>query len=250
MPTKGGRPKSIALDGPAASGKSVVGRHLADALGYLYFDTGALYRALAVLALEAGVAAEDADGLADLLLREPVRVVRDEGPLGYRVAVGSRDISAHLRSAAVDAVVSRISAHRVVRRLLLDGQRRIAREQPVVMTGRDIGTVILPEADLKFYLDAPLAVRARRRLRERLAGGVATTYAAELAALAARDDTDKGRAEAPLAIAPDAVVVATEACDVAQVVAHLLTLVARWPDALTTRGGQAPCSPSVRTGPR
>ncbi len=245
MPAPVGGPRSIAIDGPGASGKSVVARLLADDLGYLYFDTGALYRALAVLALEAGVAAGDAEGLAGLLCREPVRIIRDPGPLGYRVLVGERDISARLRSPAVDAVVSPMSAHRLVRACLLTEQRRIAGQGPVVMTGRDIGTVVLPDADLKIYLDAPLAVRARRRLRERLAGGVLTTYRAELTALAARDELDRGRSEAPLTAAPDAVIVATEACDVPQVVAHVRSLVARWPDELTRRGGLAPCRPAA-----
>lgn len=234
-------PRTIAVDGPGASGKSVVGRRLAQRLGYLYFDTGALYRALAVLALEAGVAADDEAGLVALLEAQELAVASAAGPVGYRVMVSGRDVTGLLRSTAVDAVVSPMSSHPGVRALLLERQRQIAREQAVVMTGRDIGTVVLPDAQLKFYLDAPLLVRARRRFRERLAAGVATTFAAELDSLERRDAQDRGREHAPLAIAPDAIVVDTQACTVDQVVAHLLGLVELWPEVLARAGHAVPC---------
>ncbi len=238
------QPHAIALDGPAAAGKSTVGRRVAEALDYLYFDSGALYRALTVLALDEGVGPENGPELAALASRRPIDVAaQPRSATGYAVLAGGEDVTAHLHTAEVDAAVSAVSRHSEVRRALLDQQRRVARQQAAVMVGRDIGTVILPDAELKVYLDASVEARARRRFRERLAHGGAPVFAEILAAMEARDALDAGRSEAPLAVAPDAVVVNTDACTVDQVVAHVLALVDRWPDALTTGGGQLPCRP-------
>lgn len=237
-----GRPRSIALDGPAAAGKTTVGRLLAERLGYLWLDTGLLYRALTAAALREGLAPEDEAALLDLLARRPLDIrplAADSAELG--VTLGGADMSEALRAAAVDANVSAVARHQGLRAALLEPQRRVAREQAVIMLGRDIGTVVLPDADLKLYLDASAAARARRRLREQLARGQAVDFRTVLAQTEARDGKDRGRAVAPLALAPRAVVVATDRCDTGGVVDHLAALVARWPDRLTQEGGAAPC---------
>ena len=239
---EGRRPRRIALDGPAAAGKTTVGRLLAQRLGMRWLDTGILYRAVTAAALEAGLAPEDEAALMGLLARRPLRVVpRSGSPLDLTVTLGGADMDRALRDPAIDANVSAVARHSALRTALLEPQRAVAREHPVIMLGRDIGTVVLPDAELKLYLDASAEARARRRLRERLARGEATAFAQVLAATVARDGKDSGRAVAPLSIAPTAVVVDTDRCDMAGVVAHLLALVARWPDALTTRGGRAAC---------
>ncbi len=238
-------PRAIALDGPAAAGKTTVGLRLARRLGMLCFDTGLIYRALTVVALRSGTSPEDADALLELLAREPIDVApRPDLPGGSAVLAGGRDLTGQLRAPEVDATVSAVSRHAPVRQALLEAQRRIARQNAVIMLGRDIGTVVLPDADIKIYLDASAEARARRRLRERLAGGEPADYGSVLTDMRARDAKDAGRATAPLRPADDAVVVNTDRCDAEQVADHLATLVLRWPDPLTTEGGSAPCAPS------
>lgn len=241
-PAPPGHPRTIALDGPAASGKTTVGRRLAERLGMLCFDTGLLYRVATALAIRDGVAGEDGAALVGLIEGNPIHVVPDRAHRrGCRVVAGGSDLTDDLDRRAVDALVSTVSRHAEVRAALLGAQRGVAAAHAVIMLGRDIGTVVLPDADMKVYLDASAAARARRRFREQLARGEAATYADVYAATRERDDRDAGRAVAPLAVAPDAVVVNTDACDVAAVVDHLAALVARWPDDLTTGGGAAPC---------
>jgi cytidylate kinase len=240
-------PRVIALDGPAAAGKSTVGRRLAARLGHLYLDTGAIYRAVTLAALERGVPVEDAAALTTLargldLVVEPAPDPDD--PTGYIVRIDGRDVTRRLRGGDVDANVSAVSRHASVRAVLLEMQRAVAAHQGVVMVGRDIGTVVLPDADLKLYLDASAQERARRRYREGLARGEAQRWQDVLAATQARDDRDSGRDVAPLRPAADAVIVSTDGCDLPAVVAHLVALVARWPDPLTQAGGKAPCAGS------
>lgn len=240
------RLRTIALDGPVASGKTTVGRLLAERLGFLCFDTGLLYRALTVLALREGIAPGDASRLAELVRARPIGVEpRPASRLGCAVSAGGADLTDDLHRPEVDAAVSEVSRHGEVRDALLSAQRRVAATSAagVVMLGRDIGTVVLPDADLKVYLDASAPARARRRFRERLARGEPAVYAEVFAGTLARDARDAGRAIAPLAAAPDAVVVDTDRCDARAVVDHLAALAARWPDALTTGGGDAPCRP-------
>lgn len=236
--------RTIALDGPAASGKSSVGRRLAERLGMRCFDTGLLYRALTAAALRAGVAPEDEAGLAALVTAGPIVIEPVPGSAtDLRVAIGAAEPAEALHGPAIDARVSAVSRHAALRAALLPPQRGVAARHRVVMLGRDIGTVVLPEADLKIYLDASAEARARRRFRERLARGEPAVYAEVLAATRERDARDAGRAVAPLARAADAVVVDTDPCDLEAVVEHLVALARRWPDALTTGGGSAPCRP-------
>jgi cytidylate kinase len=245
MKTEVGRdvPHTIALDGPAASGKSSVGRGVCDVTGHMLFDTGMLYRCLTHMALSASVPVDDGPGLALLVAAHDISIEpRPGSALGYAVLVDGADSTSYLRTAEVDAHVSPVSAQPDVRDALLEPQRRVARENAVVMVGRDIGTVVLPDADMKLYLAASAEARARRRLRERLAAGKAEDYSDILDALRARDAFDSGREVAPLRVASDAVVVDTDRCGLWGVVEHLLRLIERWPDALTVDGGSAPCT--------
>jgi CMP/dCMP kinase len=248
--TGSGRLRTVALDGPAASGKSTVGRALAARLGFLFLDTGLLYRALTRLAVDSGVSVDDGPALAALAGEHTIDVRPRDDATGPAVLIDGREITGALQDPRIDRAVSPVSAHPAVRDALLPHQRRPAERGNVVMAGRDIGTVVLPDADLKIYLDASAEARARRRLRERLARGEAADFAEVLAAVRARDAHDSRRATAPLAKARDAVVVSTDACDADGVVRHLLALAARWPDRLTTEGGRAPCpgDPGPRGG--
>lgn len=237
-----GRPPTIALDGPGAAGKSTVGRRVAEALGYLYFDTGVLYRALTHAALATGTPIDDGPALAVLAEASQVDVQPRAGSdPGYTVWLAGEDVTARLRAPEVDRAVSSVSRQAEVRSVLLAAQRRIAGRGEVLMVGRDIGTAVLPDAALKLFLDASAEARARRRHAELVRREPGTSYDAVLANLVARDAQDAARAVAPLAVAPDAVVVNTDACDIDAVVAHLLAVIARWPDALTTGGGRSPC---------
>src|SRR5437868_10053101 len=163
------RPKRIAIDGPAGSGKSTIGEQLARQLGYLYIDTGAMYRALAWLALEEGVNIHDGPALARLAQDAQIEISRPQIDDGrqYTVTVGGRDVTWDIRSAPVTRAVSVVSAHPEVRAVLIAQQRAIAQQNGgVVMVGRDIGAVVLPDAELKIYLTASLMERARRRYAE------------------------------------------------------------------------------------
>lgn len=223
-----GRPLRIAIDGPAASGKSTLAQRLAAHLGYAYVDTGVMYRAVTWAALRKGIPLEDEAALAhlaetlDLDILPPT--VADGRP--YTVRVEGEDITWALRSPEVDAAVSQVSAYPSVRRALTQRQRQIGLRGQVVMVGRDIGTVVLPEADLKLYLDADLETRARRRYRELQERGQAVSFEEVLEAMRQRDALDQGREVAPLRPAPDAVVLDTTALDIEEVFRRVLALIA------------------------
>jgi len=216
---------TIALDGPAAAGKSTVGRAIADRLGLLYLDTGAIYRALTVAALDAGIPVGDAAALALLAASTPIDIVPDPAiETGFRVLAAGRDVTDHLRTLEVDRSVSTVSRHAAVRAALLPAQRAIARNHGIVMVGRDIGTVVLPDADLKIYLDASPEERARRRYRERLAHGEPVVWHEILEDVRQRDAKDSQRAVAPLARADDAAWVDTSELSASNVVDALVAL--------------------------
>ena len=204
----------IAIDGPAGSGKSTLAKLLAARLGYAYLDTGAMYRAVAYLALRDGVATDDGLSLAALAREARLSFTAD----GHILA-GDRDVSEEIRRPAVSAAVSEVSAHAEVRAVLLDEQRRIGADQDVVIEGRDIGTVVFPEAPVKLYLTASPEVRAERRRRELIAGGEHVGAAETLQAIVARDAYDSARTVAPLRRAADAVELDTSGLDIEQVVA-------------------------------
>lgn len=223
------RPSTIAIDGPAASGKSTIGDLLAKRLGYLFLDTGAMYRALTLEVLRAGLDPEDQEAVAALARQISIEVLppapEHQDGRSYTVLVDGRDVTWDIRSPQVDAAVSPVSRHPKVRAVLTEAQRRIGERGRVVMTGRDIGTVVLPHADLKIFLDASVEERARRRYLERLVRGEQTTYEAELRILANRDKIDSERETAPLRQAPDAVYVDTEGLSIEEVLARVLDLV-------------------------
>lgn len=222
-------PSVIAIDGPAASGKSTVGEAVARALGFLYVDTGAMYRAVTQAALTRGIPVADEAAVVALTRQLAIAIRRDEVGDGrqYTVLVDGEDVTWALRSPAVDAHVSQVSAYPEVRAVLVDEQRRMAAAGRVVMVGRDIGTVVLPTAPLKVYLDASAAERARRRYRELLARGQPADYEAILAGIRARDAVDSSRAASPLQPAADAVILDTDGKSVEQVVACVLDLARR-----------------------
>jgi cytidylate kinase len=221
------RPSTIAIDGPAASGKSTIGALLAERLGYLYLDTGVMYRAVTWAALDQGIPIEDEVGVTALAERLAIDVVRptvDDGRQ-YTVLADGRDVTWEIRRPEVDRGVSPVSAYPGVRSALTAQQRRIGHRGQIVMVGRDIGTVVLPDAELKIYLDGTLQERAWRRYREILARGEAADHDAVLAGLRRRDEIDSGRALAPLRAAEDAVVIDTTPLQVSQVMEYVLALV-------------------------
>lgn len=210
------RPLTIAVDGPAGSGKSTVAKAVARRLALPHIDTGAMYRAVTIKAQEQGVAADDAEGLAGILARTVVDLY--DG----RVWLDGADVTAAVRSAAVTAAVSQVSAQPVVRQWMLERQRRLVGERGGVMEGRDIATVVLPGADCKFFLTASPEERARRRAAELQAGGVATTPEDVLAEIRARDERDAGRTLSPLRVAPGATVIDSTGWTIDEVVDHIV----------------------------
>lgn len=206
------RPSTIAIDGPAASGKSTIGGLLAQRLGYLYLDTGAMYRAVTWIALERGVDIGDEQAVTALTRAVEIDISRpsvDDGRQ-YTVLGDGKDVTWRIRRPEVDAHVSAVSAYPGVREVLTTRQRCIGRQGQVVMIGRDIGTVVMPEADLKIYLDASPEERARRRYLELVERGEEADYEEMLRAMKRRDTIDSSRAVAPLKVADDAIVVNTD----------------------------------------
>jgi cytidylate kinase len=220
----------VAIDGPGSSGKSSVGMAAANALGLRFVDTGLLYRALAWLATRRGVALDDGPAVA--ALAPDVELAPDpEGRLS-RVRVDGHDVTRSVRAAAVDRLVSEVARQPDVRAALVTVQRRLAADAGIVMVGRDIGTVVLPDADVKVYLDASAAERARRRARERGLDPDGPETAAIRADLERRDAVDSGRAVAPLRPADDAVVLVTDGMSFDAVVERVVDLArARTPGA-------------------
>jgi cytidylate kinase len=220
-------PSTIAIDGPAASGKSSVAQRLAARLGYLYFDTGVMYRAVTLAALRGGVKIGDEDAVNALAEGVRIEVVAPTAADGraYTVLADGDDVTWAIRAQEVEAAVSPVSAYPEVRRVLTDHMRRIANRGRVVMVGRDIGTVVLPGAVLKIYLDATLETRARRRCLEVRSRGETRTYAEVLGALSERDRFDSSRASAPLRPAPDATIIDTTDLDIDGVVAAVERLI-------------------------
>ncbi len=217
------KPSTIAIDGPAAAGKSTIAELLARRLGYLYFDTGVMYRAVTWAALERGIAIEDERGvtaLAEQLHIDVLPPTVDDGRQ-YTVLADGVDVTWAIRTPEVDANVSAVSAYPGVRRALVPQQRRVAAEGRVVMAGRDIGTVVLPNADLKIYLDASAEERARRRWREAGARGEEVDYEPILTSMRRRDKIDSNRKVAPLRAAADAVVLDTTGLSIEEVMARV-----------------------------
>ncbi len=218
---------AITIDGPAASGKSTVGERLARRLSHLYFDTGVMYRAVTWAALDRQIAIEDEAAVTALAEQLHIDVTDPTVSDGrqYTVLADGVDVTWEIRTPRVDANVSAVSAYPGVRKALVAQQRRVATQGPVVMVGRDIGTVVLPDADLKIYLDASVEERARRRWRELRERGKRADYEAVLEAMRRRDKIDSNRAVSPLRVAEDAVVVDTIDLSIEEVVSAVEQLV-------------------------
>jgi cytidylate kinase len=199
----------IAIDGPVAAGKTTVARKTAQRLGVLYLDTGAMYRALASFALRTGTDVDNGAALARLMQIAPIEVELDESAeLGFRISIGGRELDeAALLNHDVTAIVSAVSAHAEVRSEMVSAQWRIAQKGSVVMAGRDIGTVVLPDAPVKIYLTASPDARIARRRLQLEASGVDVDAHRLAQEIEERDRLDKTRAVSPLAPAPDAHVI-------------------------------------------
>ena len=224
MVTTGQGGLRVAIDGPGSSGKSSVGMAVASALGYRFCDTGLLYRAIAWLAIRRGVALDDGPAAA-ALASEVVLAADREGRLS-RVRVADEDVTRKVRGAAVDRHVSTVAREPEVRAALIPVQRALAADGGIVMVGRDIGTVVLPDAEVKVYLDASARERARRRTLERGLDPESAEAAAILADLERRDATDAGRAVAPLRPADDALILVTDGVPFDAVVERVVQRVA------------------------
>jgi cytidylate kinase len=219
-------PLQIAIDGPAASGKTTVARALARRLRVLYLDTGAMYRALAYLALRTGTDVDNGAALARLVAAQPIEVHLDQAaPLGFRITAGGQELDeAALQSREVTAIVSAVSAHAEVRSAMVRAQRRIAEGAPVVMAGRDIGSVVLPGAPVKIYLTASPQARIARRRAQLEDSGINVNARKLAAEIEERDRLDETRTVSPLAAAPDAHVIDSSDIDAADVVDQICKL--------------------------
>ena len=216
--------QSIAIDGPAGAGKSTVARAAAKELNFLYVDTGAIYRTVALAVDRLGIDPGEGEAVARALPALKIRM--DHGPSGeQRMFLGEEDVSKAIRENRVSVLASKVSALPQVRAFLLDFQRQLARENNVIMDGRDIGTVVLPRAEVKVFLTAAPEARARRRLLELELRGQQADYETILKEIVQRDKQDRERAAAPLKQAEDAVLLDTTQLNLEQSVEALLKIV-------------------------
>ncbi|MBR4972060.1 MAG: (d)CMP kinase [Oscillospiraceae bacterium] len=216
---------SIAIDGPAGAGKSTIAKRLAKELGYYYVDTGAIYRTVAYFMDLLGIAPKDIDGVSRYIDELNVEIEYDEDGLQHMIMNGM-DVTGDIRTQDISQKASLISAHAVVREMLLDMQRDVAKKHNVIMDGRDIGTVVLPRANVKIFLTASVEVRAQRRYLELQAKGAKDSYEKVLADIKQRDHQDTTREIAPLKQAKDAVLVDSTDLDVEAVVEKIRGIVA------------------------
>jgi cytidylate kinase len=221
------KPSIIAIDGPAASGKTTVGRDLADALGYLYFDTGLMYRAVTYEALRRSIDVNEEVSIT--AIAEQIVIDVQSSASGERypsvIYIDGHNVTTFLHTQAVDAYVSKVSAYAGVRVALTRQQRRIGERGRVVMVGRDIGTVVFPNADLKVYMEASVEERARRRWQDRKVDGHKETYEEVLVAMRSRDAKDSRRTLAPMRPAEDAIRIDTTSLPISAVLARVMALV-------------------------
>jgi CMP/dCMP kinase len=216
----------IAIDGPSGAGKGTAARALARRLGYLYIDTGAMYRAVAWRALQAGVPLDDAAALGEIAASARVELGGDAG--APRVVIDGTDITDHIRTPQVSQAASKVSAIPAVRRALVARQQEMGRAGDVVMEGRDIGTAVFPDAEIKFYLDASVEERSRRRHEEDCQrGNAAKSLAETMAEVVERDRRDSTREDSPLVRADDAILIDSSGLTVEQVVEQMLQRVQR-----------------------
>ena len=222
-------PRNIAIDGPAASGKSTIGTLVANKIGYMCLDTGIMYRAVAFQALKEGLNISDEAQISSLAERIEIDILPASSQDGrqFDVMINGEDHTWDIRSTKVNAVVSEVSVYSGVRQAMTLQQRKIAEKGKIVMIGRDIGTVVLPDADLKIYLDASVEVRAQRRYIEDLSHGKDACLEDVIESLRHRDEIDSGRAIAPLKPADDAVIIDSDKMTVYEVVEYVMGLLER-----------------------
>ena len=220
------RYRSIAIDGPAGAGKSTMAERLAEALGYVYVDTGAIYRTVGYHMDLMGIGPKDVDGITRLIGDVYLEIKYDENGVQHMILNGA-DVTDEIRTPEMSMIASTISAHKVVRDFLLETQRDLARKYNTVMDGRDIGTVVLPDADLKIYLTAAPEIRAQRRVAQHRAAGQEVDEKKILQEIIARDEQDMNRPIAPLRRAEDAVLVDTSYLNVEETIARLLEIAAQ-----------------------
>lgn len=216
---------NIAIDGPAGAGKSTLSRLLAERFGYIYVDTGALYRAVGLAAIRRGVFPSDSEKVGDMLSQITIEIKFKDGV--QCVFLNGEDVSALIRTPEVSMAASQVSAIPKVRAFLLDLQKDLAASNNVVMDGRDIGTVVLPNAEIKIFLTASPQDRAKRRHKEMLERGEQISYDNVLADIIKRDEADSGRGIAPLKPAKDALIVDTTGFELEQSLEKLTTIVRR-----------------------
>jgi cytidylate kinase len=211
----------VAIDGPAGAGKSTVARSVARRLGYVYVDTGAMYRAVALWALRAGIPPDDAFKLEQLAREARIEFT----PGGERVLLNGEDVTAEIRRPEAGEAASKVSAISGVRRAMVDAQRALASQNSVLMEGRDIGTVVFPDADVKIFLDANEQVRAERRVEDLRKRGIKVNAEEVAREIADRDRRDRTRTEAPLIQAPDAIYFDTSGLTIDQVEDEVLKII-------------------------
>ena len=217
---------SIAIDGPAGAGKSTIARRLAKELGYYYVDTGAIYRTVAYFFDLWGVSPKDIDGITRYIDELTVGIEYDEEGVQHMIMNGM-DVTNDIRTQDIGQKASLISAHMIVREMLLDMQRDVAKEHNVIMDGRDIGTVVLPKATVKIFLTASAEVRAKRRTDELIAKGQKADYNKVLKEIQQRDYQDTHREIAPLKLARDSIKVDTSEMDIDGVIAAIKEIIAK-----------------------
>ncbi len=215
---------AIAIDGPAGAGKSTMAKRLAKELGYYYVDTGAIYRTVAYFLDLLGISPKDADGVERYIDELTVEIQYDEDGKQHMIMNGM-DVTDEIRTQDISQKASLVSAHAVVREMLLDMQRDVAKAHNVIMDGRDIGTVVLPKADVKIFLTASAEVRAKRRTDELLAKGQQAEYETVLREIQQRDYQDTHREIAPLKMARDSIKLDTSALDIEGVVAAMRKII-------------------------
>jgi len=220
---EGGRGVVVAIDGPSGAGKSTVARLLAERLGYLYIDTGAMFRAVALAVRRAMVKPDDDESLGRICASLEISFERDEK--GYRVLSNGEDVSEAIRTPEISQLTSRISAKKAVRDILLHEQRRMGRSGNVVLEGCDIGSVVFPDAEVKFFLSASPEERGRRRYLELLAKGEDVTLEKTVSEVAARDARDEQREVAPLRMADDAVLIDSTGVSIEDVLSRMSAIV-------------------------
>ena len=217
---------SIAIDGPAGAGKSTIARRLAQELGYMYVDTGAIYRTVAYFFDLWGVAPKDIDGITRYIDELTVGIEYDEDGLQHMIMNGM-DVTADIRTQEIGQKASLVAAHAIVRDMLLDMQRDVAKKYNVIMDGRDIGSVVLPKATVKIFLTASPEVRAKRRCEELLAKGQKANYEKVLKEIQQRDYQDTHREVAPLKMCRDSVKLDTSDLDIDGVIAAMKDIIAK-----------------------